>query len=238
LRQGPGGEGAKADGRGRGGRKTAHRGSAPAWNIRLGHAGTRIRPNGIACSMHSEAMDMKRSVLVMVVACLGLLAAAAAWADDAGLTVTQDESSMEQTIERYLKDSHGLKVTEKVGEGDDLWLELAWSGDPMPAYRMVIDTQSLNKNSEGRVIERGVRLQVLTTVHIPEAEKASALVVINGLNRDKVFSAVYLDSSNQVVLDWTLNVLGEGLPTECVYDMVVREVRLWQELYPLLSPLL
>ncbi len=182
---------------------------------------------------------MKRPVLVMMaVACLGLLGVVAAWADDRKLTLTQDESSMEQTIERYLQANHDLKIKEKVGDDDDLWLELLWEGDPMPDYRMVIDTQPLNKDGSGRVVERGVRLQVYTGVRVPEEKRSSALRVINDFNRAKVFSAVYLDTDNEVVLDWTLNVLSEGLPTECVYDVVVREEKLWRELYPLISPLL
>ncbi len=40
------------------------------------------------------------------------------------------------------------------------------------------------------------------------------------------------------MLDWTLNVLSDGLPTEYVFDVLAREDKLWQELYPLLSPLL
>jgi hypothetical protein len=188
--------------------------------------------------MHSEAMAMKRPVLATaMVLCLALLGAAA-WADDARLTVTQDESSMEQVIERYLTANHSLTVNEKLAAGDDLMLELPWKGDPMPGYRMVIDTQSLNRDSSGQVIERGVRLQVFTGVRVPEEKRSSALRVINDFNRDKVFSAVYLDNANQVMLDWTLNVLAEGLPTECVYDAVVREQKLWRELYSLLSPLL
>ncbi len=107
----------------------------------------------------------------------------------------------------------------------------------MPDYRMVIDTQPLNKDGSGRVVERGVRLQVYTGVRVPEEKRSSALRVINDFNRAKVFSAVYLDTDNEVVLDWTLNVLSEGLPTECVYDVVVREEKLWRELYPLISPL-
>ncbi len=181
---------------------------------------------------------MKGSVLATVmVVCLALLGAVA-WADDARLTVTQDESSMEQAIERYLKASHNLIITEKFAAADDLMLELPWKGDPMPSYRMMIDTQPLNKDSSGQVIERGVRLQVFTGVRVPEAKKASALEVINGFNRDKVFSAVYLDSDGEIVLDWTLNVLSDGLPTEYVFDVLAREDKLWQELYPLLSPLL
>jgi hypothetical protein len=188
--------------------------------------------------MHSEAIAMKRSALaIVVVALLGLLGAVA-WADDARLTVTQDESSMEQAIERYLKTNHDMIINEKTFDPDDLWLELPWRGDPMPKYRMTIDTQMLNKDSEGRVIERGVRVQGQTAVFVPEVRRDAVLRVINDFNRRKVFSAIYLDNDGQIMLDWTLNVLSEGLPTECVYDVLAREGRLWQELYPLLSPLL
>jgi hypothetical protein len=178
---------------------------------------------------------MKRLILLIVAAtALGSWSAATARAQDEMLTVVQDESSMEQTIERYLKATQQMVVNEK-RSGDDMWLELPMKGEPMPSYRLTIDTQSLNKNNKGRVIERGVRIQALTGIKVPDARRAAVLRVLNNFNRDKVFSAVYVDTDGEVMLDWTLNVMAPGLHVEYVYDVVVREDKLWRELYPLVS---
>jgi spermidine/putrescine-binding protein len=178
---------------------------------------------------------MKRFILLIAAAAaLGSWSAATARAQDDKLTVVQDESSMEQTIERHLKANHQMVVNEKLN-GDDLWLELPMKDEPMPRYRLVIDTQSLNKDNTGRVIERGVRIQALTGVKVPETRRAAVLRVLNDFNRDKVFSAVYLDNDGEIMLDWTLNVMASGLDTEYVYDVLVREEKLWRELYPLVS---
>ncbi|HTX64224.1 MAG TPA: YbjN domain-containing protein [Opitutaceae bacterium] len=175
---------------------------------------------------------MNRLLLLAAAAAILGPAAAPTRAQDDQLVVVQDESSMEQTIERYLKANHQLVITEK-HDGDDLWLELPMKGGPMPGYRITIDTQSLNKDPSGRVLERGVRLQALTGIKVPEARRGAVLRLLNDFNRDKVFSAVYLDNDEEIVLDWTLNVLAPGLATEYVYDAVYREDKLWRELYPL-----
>jgi hypothetical protein len=178
---------------------------------------------------------MKKLILLIAVAA-ALGPAGAAWvrAQDDQLVVVQDESSMERTIGRYLKANHQLIVNEK-HQGDDLWLELPMKGEPMPAYRITIDTQSLNKDKSGRILERGVRIQALTGIKVPETRRSAVLRVINDFNRDKVFAAVYVDNDDEIMLDWTLNVMEQGLATEYVYDAVYREDKLWRELYPRVS---
>jgi hypothetical protein len=178
---------------------------------------------------------MKRFILlIMVAAAFGPWGAATARAQDDKLTVVQDENSMERTIERYLKANHKLTVNEKLN-GDDLWLELPMKGDPMPAYRVLIDTQPMNKDDAGRVIERGVRIQLLTGIKVTADRRVAVLEVLNNFNRGKVFAAVYVDTDGEVMLDWTLNVLAPGLDAEYVYDVLARENKLWRELYPLVS---
>ena len=172
--------------------------------------------------------------LIAAAAILGPAAASTGHAQDDQLVVVQDESSMERTIERYLKASHQLAINEK-RDGDDLWLELPMKGDPMPGYRITIDTQSLNKDKAGRILERGVRVQALTGIKVPEERRAAVLRVLNDFNRDKVFAAVYIDNDEEIILDWTLNVMAPGLATEYVYDAIVREDKLWRDLYPLIT---
>jgi hypothetical protein len=167
-----------------------------------------------------------------------LAAAVAAYSKDDRLTVTQDESSMEQTIERYLKTTHELFIDEKTGEKDDLFLELGFKGDdPMPPFRIVIDTQPLNKDKDNnKVIERGISIDLYTDVRVPKEKLPKALEVINDWNRQKYFSSVYVDTDGEVVFSWTLNVLEQGLATENVFDALARVQNNWQGLYPVLSP--
>ena len=139
----------------------------------------------------------------------------------------------QQPFGRFVNEA-AMIVNEKI-KGDDLWLELPMKGDPMPAFRFLVDTQPLNKDATGRVLERGVRIQMLTGVKVPETRRAAVLRVINDFNRDKVFAAVYVDSDEEIMLDWTLNVLAPGLDTEYVYDVLARENKLWRELYPLVT---
>jgi hypothetical protein len=173
-------------------------------------------------------------LLIMVAAAFGPWSAVTARAQGEKLTVVQDESSMERIIEQHLKANHQMIVNEKV-KGDDLWLELPMKGDPTPAYHFLVDTQPLNKDDAGQVIERGVRIQLLTGIKVPETRRAAVLRVINDFNRDKVFAAVYVDSDEEIMLDWTLNVMAPGLDPEYVYDVLMRESKLWRELFPLVS---
>jgi Putative bacterial sensory transduction regulator len=180
---------------------------------------------------------MKRSILlIMAATSFAPWSIPTARAQDNKLTVVQDESSMEQIIERYLKANHQMTVNEKV-KGDDLWLELPMKGETTPPYRFLVDTQPLNKDSAtGRVIERGVRIQTLTGIKVSATRRDAVIRVINDFNRDKVFAAAYVDSDTEIMLDWTLNVLEPaGLDTEYVYDVLAREAKLWRELYPLVN---
>jgi len=152
-------------------------------------------------------------------------------ADDEKLTVAQDESSQELIIERYLTSRYHLVLVEQ-RKGDDMWLSMSMKGEPMPSYRITIDTQPLNKDKSGRVLERGIRIQAMTGIHVTDAQRPAVERVINDFNRDKVFAASYVDSDGEVMMDWTLNILEAGLDTSYVYDVLTREDRLWRELYP------
>ncbi|MCX5790597.1 MAG: YbjN domain-containing protein [Elusimicrobia bacterium] len=179
---------------------------------------------------------MKRLMLAMaVVVCLVPFRGTAARAEDEQLTVTQDERSMEESIARYLRARHSLIVTEKVAEGEDLYLVVPMKGDPMPKFGINIDTQCTNRGADGKVIERAVRVLTLTGVKVPAEKQDTVLRIINDFNRRRNFSAVYIDTDREVVLDWTLNVLSVGLPIEYVYDSLARENKSWHELYHLVS---
>lgn len=181
---------------------------------------------------------MRSRTLVVMLAAWVVLAAAAIGArcEDDRLTVVQDESSMERTIESYLKSTHEMMIEEKTEAADDLYLELPFKGDPMPRFRIVIDTQSLNRDKDtNRVIERGILINLYTDVRIRTEDMARAQAAINEGNREKAFSSIFVDVDGEVVCCWVLNVLPEGLPTEYVYDAVYRVGSNWRDLYPKLT---
>jgi hypothetical protein len=102
-----------------------------------------------------------------------------------------------------------------------------------------VDSQPLNRDEDtGKVIERGLVVNLFTGVMVPESKFEDAIRVINELNRRKVFASVYIDTDGEIVLSWTLNVLEQGLATEYVYDAIVRLVQNWDALWKELEPVL
>jgi hypothetical protein len=182
-------------------------------------------------------MKAGKLTLPVLAALLVGATAAPAHADDTRLTVAQDESSQEKIIESYLKTTHGLTIEEKISSSDkeDLYLEVPFKGDPMPKFRVTIDTQILNRDEETKkIIERGVLINLYTNVRVPADKRGAALDAINDINLRKAFSSVYIDTDGEVICSWILNILDSGLPTEYVYDAVVRLQNIWKVAYPTL----
>lgn len=176
-------------------------------------------------------------LLAALVATTALLLGALlpAHCDNDMLSVVQDESSMERIIKAYLVDTHKLVVDEKTSKDDanDMYLELPFKGDPMPKFRMTVDSQPLNRDKDSnKVIERGVLLNLYTNIKVPDGKRIGALGVINDYNRRKAFCSVYIDSDGEVICSWILNVLEQGLATEYVYDAVARLQNIWKAVYP------
>ncbi len=157
------------------------------------------------------------------------------------LVVVQDESSMERTIERYLVDSHKLIVKEKTDSKDpsDMFLELPFTAvDNGAAFRIVVDTQSSNRDKDtGKVKERAVLITLYTGVKASPANRSAVVAMLDDLNRRKIFASFYLDTDGEILNCWVLNVLDVGLPTEYVYDAIARVDRLWREFWPQVAPI-
>lgn len=182
-------------------------------------------------------MIARRLALLVIAVLLIAAMAAPAHSEETRLTVVQDEGSQEKIIESYLKTAHGLTIDEKTSASDkeDLYLELPFAGDPMPKYRMTVDTQALNTDPKtNKIIERGVLIILFTNVHVPADKRAAALDAINDINRRKAFSSVYIDTDGEIVCSWILNILDSGLSAEYVYDAVARLQNIWKVLYPAL----
>jgi hypothetical protein len=158
--------------------------------------------------------------------------------DSSRLTVAQDESSQEKVIERNLIDVHKLTVNEKTAKdaADDMYLELPFKGEPMPKFRLTIDTQVLNKDDSNKTLERGVLLNLYTDVRVPADKRAAVMEKINDINRRKAFSSIYIDTDGEIICSWILNILSDGLPVEYVFDATARLQNIWKVLYPLVAP--
>ena len=177
----------------------------------------------------------KLMTMIAAVACLALWAGSVARADDDKLVVVQDESSMERKIESYLKDKHQLTINEKFATPDDLYLELPFKESEIPAFRVLIDTEPLNKDANGQINERGIRVQLFTGIKVPADKWADVIRIVNDFNRRKTFCSACVDNvtyGGEIVMDWTLNVLPDGLATEYVYDALARETAIWKAMYP------
>jgi hypothetical protein len=152
------------------------------------------------------------------------------------LTVTQDESSLERVIKNNLATRHKLIVTEKLWDANDLYLELPFKEDTVPAFRILIDTQKSNYDSASdKITERAVILTVFSNMKVPQERRAAVLEVFNEFNSNNIFSAFYIEDDGEIVCCWAINVMAEGLPTECVYDAVHRVAKNWRDVYPAMS---
>ncbi|MHB9024377.1 MAG: hypothetical protein ACYC7E_09410 [Armatimonadota bacterium] len=155
---------------------------------------------------------------------------------DERLVVTQDEGSMERVIKNNLTTVHKLTVNEKTWEKNDLYLELPFTGKTMPAYDIVIDTQALNTATKTKeILERGIQIDLNTSVTVPKEQRSAVMAIINELTEQMCFASIYIDTDGEIICAWTLNVLQESLPTEYVYDAVVRVQQNWEKLYPLVA---
>jgi hypothetical protein len=131
-------------------------------------------------------------VVVLVASFALVLGANVGLAANDQLVVAQDESSMERVIESYLTTMHGMVATEKMQGSDDLTLELPFKTDPMPKFRIVIDTEAANRDKNtNAVTERTVLAWLYTAVKVPPKRRAAVLEVINDFTRNKIFASIY-----------------------------------------------
>lgn len=151
------------------------------------------------------------------------------WAAEAPvLTVTQDERAMEQTISTYLTGSKEQTVTERTLEGDDLILIIPVETQAYGHYELMIDTSASNRDAKEKVTERLVTLQLLTHLRIPAEQRARVLEAINAFVRDNWYGTAFIDKDNDLIIQWSVNVMKEGLSVEYVYDGLVRLEGVWQ----------
>jgi hypothetical protein len=145
---------------------------------------------------------------------------------------------MEKVIESYLKAKHDLVVDEKFqgDNNDDLYLDIPFKAENgVPKFEFFVDTQPTNHDDHDKVLERGVLLSLETGVTVPDDKRAEVLELLNTWNRTKNFSSTYLNKDGEIVCDWCLNVMKEGLATEYVFDGIVRVQNNWRKLWPEVS---
>lgn len=167
---------------------------------------------------------------------LGLLVVAACWsaasAADDTLTVTQDESSMERAIERYLKNTYAAPVEAKELAEGDVALIVPMEGKGGPDFGVVVDTQASNRAEDGKVLERVVSVQVYTGVKVPDERRGAVLEALNRFLAGMWFASIYIDEDKELSCQWCVNVMKEGLPTEYVADAIIRVADSWRKFRP------
>lgn len=167
--------------------------------------------------------------LLLTVAFAALTAAVPGRCDNDQLVVVQDESSMERTVEAYLKAHYDAEVTEKtIGEGD-LALVVKMDGKGGPDFNIVVDTQASNKKDDGTVLERVVSVQVYSGVAVPDGRRAAMLEAINKFQAGMWFASIYLDEDKELSCQWCLNVMKQPVPTEYAADAILRLADAWRK---------
>ena len=153
-------------------------------------------------------------------------------AGDDVLTVTQDESSMERVIERYLKANYSNPVEEKKITESDLELLVKMEGKGGPDFDVVVDTQSSNKTNDGTVIERVITVQIYTGFKVPADKRAAMFEAINKFQAGAWFASIYIDEDEEISVQWCVNVMKQAMPTEYVTDAVIRVADTWRKFRP------
>jgi len=176
------------------------------------------------------------------------------------LRVVQDESSLEHRIGDYLT-GKGLTVlyrnqasqatsrasTTRPGRSasdkaaKDEWLILLFSGEnEIPDFRVVIDTlpSAHDPSRPGLITERAVQIRLYTQTYVRPARRSEVAELLCARHRQTWAGTYCIDTDNELMCTWVLNVTSYGLPAENVFDAMVRMIRNWNEFYPLAKPLL
>lgn len=154
-------------------------------------------------------------------------------AADDKLTVTQDESSMERVIKKYLVDKYELLVEEKEYEKDDMYLVINFPDDIAPAFNITIDSQDVNHDKEtDTTLERAVVMSLFTNIKVPDESRTDVLGILNDFNRKMFFATFYIDTDGEISGCWAINVMDDGIATDYVYDATGRLKKNWLDLYP------
>jgi hypothetical protein len=167
--------------------------------------------------------------LSMLLTLLVLIFPSMVWAADDTLTVTQDESSMERGISRYLREHREVRVEEKEITEGDLALSVLMDGQDGPDFYVVVDTQACARDGDGKVTERAVTAEVFTGIKVPDGRRAAVSEAINGFVARMWFASIYIDEDDELACQWCVNVMKEGLPTEYVADTIIRVADSWRK---------
>lgn len=191
-----------------------------------------------AATRKAEGTMTKRSTLCAVlVACSILCGISTVLAAPLMLQATQDNSSMEKTISKFLRDAHQLQfdVIENKGKPDSMVLSRDMKGGKVPDYSVVISTGVSEKDNKGRVLQRLVVVMLVTDIKVPAEKRAAVLEAMNKLNNENDFAMLVIDHDDEIGMSWVLNVTEAGLPAEAVYDIYQYVNEAWASSQPVLA---
>jgi hypothetical protein len=169
--------------------------------------------------------------------------------DASGLIfVSQDESSIEETIADYIEAAHGARAGRHMSgpNNDDLVLTYTISpGGDIPKLKMMIDTMVSGRTRDDNKVTSRV-IKVFAYYKVDDLNKSAALRnEVRKLN-DRVMGErwlphrVHLDKENDIVMAAYINIPGSNYPAhaEMVHDLLTRMIRSWEKYYKELSALL
>lgn len=145
------------------------------------------------------------------------------------LEATRDESSLERKVMAYLK-ARGMNPYPN-DKPDDLRVFLSYTDDDQsPAYDVAVDTLSSSRDGGERVVQINLYSRQL----IDPAKLDEVLRVLNVHHQKRWSGVFYIDTDNEVVAQWNVNIPGAGFPVhaELVRDAVQRLGITWLQLYP------
>ena len=154
------------------------------------------------------------------------------------LTVTQDESSMEEAIGEFLSERTDWSVDEIYADDEETDLALVINFEPAdaPAINIMIDT-IVAAADDDQVYERAV--QVFFYVVLPDSSKTPVareeILELNNYHMatESTLNRIIIDEDGDLMFVTFINLPGPNVPVhaEQIYDAVCRLVIDWEAYY-------
>lgn len=162
--------------------------------------------------------------------------------------LSQDESSLEKAIAKYLKDSHKLSATFRFMDKDynNLFLEYSLAADEAPRAPLFIDTVVSARNKKTKEVTGRV-VKIFFFYNLPASlrtarlrQKILELNNLANLNFWVPSSVCLTPDGKRLLFASYLSIPNPETPLQLslVSDTLVRMVRAWEGYYPQLQKLL
>jgi len=157
---------------------------------------------------------------------------------DATLTVEQDNANVERKISRFFRDVHSLRadVAEYPDNPDNRFVRVAYKPEGVPPIDIIVDCLSLRTDEQtGQIQKQTISITyyfVLDETKKTDTSRAALLEFINSFhNRFNFPGRFHLDKDGDIAFEQyvTLPGIDIAVPTEMVYEAVIRATDAWDE---------